>query len=447
MNRRLRRLGPALVAAGALLLSGCEFEGAYDLPLPGSPVDEDNSFTVTAEFADVLNVVPRSVVMVNDVTVGEVIEVDRVGWHAEVIMRVRNGTVLPDNAVADIRQSSLLGEKYVALEAPSGEQPSGELDDGDTIPLSSTGRNPEVEEVLGALSFLLSGGGVGQLGTITRELNNVMSGRTERLRHLLGSLESVIGTIDSQRAQIISALESMNGLTKTLNAEKGTIDDALEVMGPAVDVLARQHDELVEMLGALDRLGRVGSRVIGASKDDLIKTLGHLRPVLTKLNAAGQSLAPGLDMIVSFPFPKEAANVVKGDYANASIRAGINLEILSQGNDPPDDNPIPVPVPDPGEVLTDVQKCLESGDINSLACKKVLTDADQYKKLKKACKKEKNKDNPVCQVVNPLPEPGEDGPLPDIPDLPGLLRFSDALTSGAASPSYTATGLYAGGVA
>ena len=72
MNRRLCRALPALVAAGALVLSGCEFEGAYDLPLPGSPVDEDNAYQVTAEFYDVLNVVPRSTVMVDDVTVGEV---------------------------------------------------------------------------------------------------------------------------------------------------------------------------------------------------------------------------------------------------------------------------------------------------------------------------------------------------------------------------------------
>ncbi len=446
MTRRLRRLVPAVVAAGALLLSGCEFEGAYDLPLPGSPVNEDNSFTVTAEFADVLNVVPRSVVMVNDVTVGEVIEVDRVGWHAEIIMRVADGTELPDNTVADIRQSSLLGEKYVALEAPTTEDPVGVLEDGDDIPLSSTGRNPEVEEVLGALSFLLSGGGVGQLGTITQELNNVMSGRTERLRHLLGSLESVIGTIDSQRAEIISALESMNGLTKTLNDEKETIGEALDVMGPAIDVLAQQHDELISMLGALDRLGKVGTRVIGASKDDLIATLAHLKPVLTKLHEVGDRLAPGLDMMVSFPFPKEAADVVKGDYANASIRAGINLEIfMPDGGD--DGNPIPIPIPDPGEVLTAVQKCLESGDITSKACEKVLTDADQYKKLKKACKKAKNEDNPVCQVVNPLPDPDDDNPLPEIPGLPGLLRFNDALRSGAPSPSYAGTGLFAGGAA
>ena len=443
--RRLRAWKlTAAAAAAALVLTGCEFEGAYDLPLPGSPVDEDDSFEVTADFRDVLNVVPRSVVMVDDVTVGEVIEVDRVGWQAEVTMRVRNGTVLPDNAVAEIRQSSLLGEKYVSLDAPSDEPATGRLEDGDDIPLSATGRNPEVEEVLGALSFLLSGGGVGQLGTITRELNEVMSGRTERLRHLLSTLESVIGTIDSQRGQIISAMESLNGLSQTLNSEKETIDDALAVMSPAVDVLRAQHDELIDMLGSLDRLGRVGSRVIGASKEDLIATLRDLRPVLGSLNAAGDALAPGLDMIISFPFPQEAAEVVKGDYANASIRAGINLEILSQGND----NPLPDP-PGPGEVLSDLEQCLKSGDPESKACQKVLKDADLYKKLKKQCKKEKYADQPICQLVNPLPDPDDDNPLPDLPDLPGvngLLRYSDALTSGTPSASASPLGLY-GGVA
>ena len=57
--------------------------------------------------------------------------------------------------------------------------------------------------MLGALSFLLSGGGVAQLGTITHELNEVMDGRTDRLRHLLGSLEDVVGTLDDQKADII----------------------------------------------------------------------------------------------------------------------------------------------------------------------------------------------------------------------------------------------------
>ena len=439
----LPRFAGVLVLGASLLLSGCEFEGAYDLPLPGSPVDEDDSFEVTADFVDVLNVVPRSVVMVDDVTVGEVIEVDRVGWHARITMRIKDGTKLPDNAIADIRQSSLLGEKYVALEDPTTETASGTLGDGDRITLDYTGRNPEVEEVLGALSFLLSGGGVGQLGTITSELNKVMDGRTDRLRHLLGSLEDVVGTIDSQRVQIIQALESMNGLAKTLNAERETIGDALDAMGPAVEVLAAQHDELVQMLGALDRLGVVGSRVIGASKDNIVKTLADLRPVLARLHEAGDDLAPGLNLMVSFPFPKEAAEVVKGDYANASIRAAINLRTLIPPSAP---NPIPpIELPDPGQVLTDVQKCLQSGNLTSKACKNVLADVDLLNKLKKNCRKPVNKDNPICAILNQVP----DGPgLSDLPDLPGdLLGLNDALASGRPSPMYSGAALYGGGSA
>jgi phospholipid/cholesterol/gamma-HCH transport system substrate-binding protein len=448
-----RRTASALLLVLSLLLAGCKFDGAYDLPLPGSPVDENNSFQVTAEFADVLNVVPRSSVMVDDVTVGEVTDVQRIGWHAKITMRIKNGTVLPDNAIADIRQTSLLGEKYVALEAPPGQAAQGQLSDGDNIALSDTGRNPEVEEVLGALSFLLSGGGVGQLATITHELNNVMDGRTDRLRHLLSSLESVIGTIDDQKADIIQALEAMNNLTATLNREKKTIGGALDVMGPAVKVLDDQHDELIRMLKALDRLGVVGTRVIGASKANIVRTLRNLEPVLGKLHAVGGQLASGIDMMVSFPFPKEAANVVKGDYANASIRAGINLSILGQPSGPGLPGPGVPGLPDPGQVISDVQKCLNSGDLASKACQKVLKDAELYKKLKKACAKDENKDNPVCQAIVLLPSDGNGDGLPDLPGVPGvpaiplIPELSLALSSGRASPDTSTFASYVGGAA
>ena len=117
----LRRLVPAVALALVVpALSACDFDGAYDLPLPGSPVDAEDAFTVTASFADVLNVVPRSPVMVDDVVVGQVSEVERRGWAAEVTLQLRKDVAVPDNATAEIRQTSLLGEKYVALLEPTG---------------------------------------------------------------------------------------------------------------------------------------------------------------------------------------------------------------------------------------------------------------------------------------------------------------------------------------
>ena len=440
---RLLRSGVLLVVL-ALLAGACKFDGAYDLPLPGSPVDADHSYEVTAEFADILNVVPRSPVMVDDVTVGEVTDVERVGWHARITLRIRDDVKLPDNAIADIRQVSLLGEKYVALEAPTGTAAEGTLSDGDNIPLADTGRNPEVEEVLGALSFLLSGGGVSQLGTITHELNQVMDGRTERLRHLLGSLESVVGTLGDQKADIVHAMESLDHLTTTLNAEKKTITGALDVAGPAVQVLAAQHDELIGMLSSLNRLGVVGTRVIGQSKADLLASLDHLQPILQRLYEAGDDLAPGLNLLVSFPFPKEASEIVKGDYANTSIRADISLENLLPGQP---GGGIPG-IPDPGQLLSAVEKCLLSGDLTSRACQKVLDSTNLLKNLVEDCKKEKHDGNPVCTIIEALPE------LPDLPGLSGLAGgvggllgprvLGEALSSGEPSRAPSAAGLEGG---
>ena len=429
----------ALVTGLVLLSAGCKFDGAYDLPLPGSPVDADHSYEVTAEFHDILNIVPKSPVMVDDVTVGEVTDVERVGWNAKITLRIKDDVALPANAIADIRQVSLLGEKYVALEPPADGSAQGQLGDGDNIPLASTGRNPEVEEVLGALSFLLSGGGVGQLGTITHELNQVMDGRTGRLRELLGSLENVVGTIDDQKDDIVNAMDSIDHLTSTLNKEKSAITGALDVAGPAVQVLAAQHDELIRMLTSLQRLGAVGTRVIGQSKDDILASLDHLQPVLQQLYAAGDKLAPGLNLLLSFPFPKEASEVVKGDYANTSIRADISLEnLLPTGNG----GGLP-PVIDPGHVVSQVVKCLRSGELTSKACQKVLGSLDLVKQLRKSCKKDRYADNPVCTIVAALPGGG-------ILDLPGdllgglLTGLGDALTSGAPSSAPSRGSLFGG---
>lgn len=410
MKRFWSRLFPALALSVAMLASACDFDGAYDLPLPGSPVDKDESYVVSADFHDVLNVVPKSPVKVDDVTVGEVTEVDRVDWHARITMRIRDDVRLPGNAVAMIRQTSLLGEKYVSLEPPPHEPERGRLTEGATIPLEASGRNPEVEEVLGALSFLLSGGGVAQLGTITTELNNVMSGRTDNLRSLLHNLESVVGTVDDQKQDIIAAMESMNDLATTLNKERRTIGGALEVMGPAVKVLGDQHDELVAMLEGLDQLGKVGTRVINASKDDLVATLRHLKPVMAKLREAGKSLPAGLSLLLSFPFPDEAQDIVKGDYGNTEIRLDINLENYLT------DAPL-LSLPDPGELVNDLTACLGSGNLIGKQCFKFLANLDLFKELRKACQDPDNARKDVCQIIAKLPG----GKLPGLSDLTDLL--------------------------
>ncbi|MGA9100478.1 MCE family protein, partial [Aeromicrobium sp.] len=278
---------------------------------------------------------------------GQIESVTRVGWHARVTMRIRKDVKLPDNAEAEIRQTSLLGEKFVDLSPPASdsEQPagSGRLGSGDVIPMDRTGRNPEVEEVLGALSFLLSGGGIGQLQTITQELNLMMEGRTGKIRDVLGRVNTLVGTLDSQRGDIIQALDSINGLSKTLVAEKKTIGAALDAAGPAIDVLRKQHDQLVKMLKELDKLGVVGTRVVREIKDDLIAELRHLEPLLRHLSDIDKeasraaecqgcgALVPGLVAAAGYPFPSDAGDTIHGDFANVIFKMQIKLTPISEG--------------------------------------------------------------------------------------------------------------------
>ncbi|GGU17534.1 MCE family protein [Streptomyces coeruleorubidus] len=324
--RPLRKGGAvAWAVVGTLLLSGCEFNGWYDVPLPGGAAADGRAYHVTVEFRDVLDLVPQSAVKVDNVTVGAVEKVELEGWHARVRLRVADSVKLPANAVAGLRQTSMLGEKYVALAEPPEGTPVGRLRDGDVIPLSRSGRNPEVEEVLSALSALLNGGGVAQLKTITTELNKALEGRENRVKSLLKELDTFIGGLDDQRRDIVRALKAVDRLAKRLGKEKTTIADAVDAMPPALKVLADQRRDLTRMLTALSKLGRTGTKVVNASHEDTVANLKRLRPILRQLNKAGSDLPNSLELLTTYPFPRNVVDAIKGDYVNLHITADLDL--------------------------------------------------------------------------------------------------------------------------
>ena len=343
-----RRTGPAArvlaaVAAGSLLLTGCQ--GLYDVQLPGGAATGDDVYRVVVEFRDVLDLVPQSAVKVNDVTVGAVEDIWLDGFTARVRLRIEDTVKLPDNAVAELRQTSLLGEKFVSLEQPTDATPTGELSDDDVIPLARSGRNPEVEEVFTALSLLLNGGGVAQLRTINRELTQVMEGRESDIKSVIDQLDTFIGGLDDHKSEIVRALEGLDRLSATMEDQKQDLAVALDDIPQGLKVLADQRRQLTQMLQALSELGVVGTRVIKASKDDFVANLEALEPILTRLSQAGADLPHALEMMFTYPFPRAAVGAIRGDYTN--LRADVDPESIEALIEtlPKPDGPGPVPTP------------------------------------------------------------------------------------------------------
>jgi phospholipid/cholesterol/gamma-HCH transport system substrate-binding protein len=327
--RKLLSVG-ALVTVSALTLSGCAFNGIYDLPLPGGADLGDHPYTVNVEFRDVLDLTPQAGVKVDEVPVGRVenVGLTKDGWHALVTLRVNGDIKLPANAIANVKQSSLLGEKYVELASPGDDQAQGKLADNATIPLARTNRSVEVEELLGALSLLLNGGGVDQLNTITKELNNATSGREPDIKALLDNANQLVTNLDQQSRNITRAIDGLNRLSSTLNGQKDKLVGAVDNLGPGLGVLEQQRGQLVTMLQALDNLSGVATDTVNRSQKDLVADLKALTPTLQKLGEAGNDLPKALQLLLTFPFSDQAVNGVKGDYFNLYAKVDLNLKTV-----------------------------------------------------------------------------------------------------------------------
>ncbi len=406
----------ALVAAGLIALTGCDLS-VTEMPLPGGPDLGDNPYTVKVEFRDVLDLVPQSSVKVDDVTVGKVDEIDLRGYTAIVTLRLRDDVDLPDNAIAEIRQTSLLGEKFVSLSPPETGAATGKLGNNDTIPLDRTGRNPEVEEVLGALSLVLNGGGVAQLKTIASELNNAFEGRESEVKSTLHRINDFVAQVDANKTQIVRALENVNALSVSLNKQTGTLDLALANLPQAISSIDRQRDDLVKMLQALADLSDIGTRVIQQSKAATIDSLNALAPTLAKLAQAGDDFPRSLEIALTFPFVdavvgrnrQQALALHMGDYTNLSIQLEVDLR-----------NGLPDPPGLPGGLsLSELLKLCATTPLD-----------------------------PLCKALGgvklpPLPLPSINLPTIGLPGLPGL-GGRTAPNTGRSVKGAKATGLVVG---
>ncbi len=326
MRSRFARTAAGAAAAALLLVGGCGLtdRGVYDTPLPGGADIGSDPVTLTAEFDDVLDLVPQSSVRADNVPVGRVssIELADDGRSAVVELLVNGDTNLPEGTTARVEQTSLLGEKYVALVRPDEEDVragDAQLTSGTRLDLDDTDRAAQVEQVLGALSLVLNGGDVQEFQNISRELQDISSGDPERVRTFLTQLEGFVTTVDARSTDIAATLDSLAALSTTLDGESDKIVSALDGLAPGLAELEAQRPQFVAMLEALDSLSGVAIETLDAAQADIVADLQLLEPVLTQLAASGQDLPNALEILLTYPFPDSVLPAIKGDYLNVFV--------------------------------------------------------------------------------------------------------------------------------
>lgn len=334
MTPRLRRSVSAALALAVLLAAtcGCSWRGVNSLPLPGTEGNGPGSFEIQAQMPDVSNIQPNSRVRVADVTVGHVTRIDLQGSHALVTMRLDGGADLPANTTATIGMTTIFGSLHIELAPPTDQPPQGKLHEGSLVPLAQAGAYPTPEQTLAALSLVLNGGGVGQVGDITEALSTAFRGREDDLRSLVDQVETFATHLNDQSGDIIAATESLNQMAHKFAAQQPVLDRALRTLPSALAVLNDQRTTLIDAADGLGKFSALTTDTVNKTKENLLRELHDVQAVLDALADAGPSLTRSLGLLPTYPFP--SANLDKwqrGDYANITAVIDLTLSRIDAG--------------------------------------------------------------------------------------------------------------------
>lgn len=295
---RGRPLLAALVGASAL--ASCSLPGRVEGPVE-----------LTAVFEDVGDLVSGHSVQVADVRVGSITKIELTGeFEAQVTMRIKDGLDLPDDSVAVLRTTSLLGEKFVELRPPSDRDvdptpapdpdcPGEVLVDGCEV--AATQQAPELEFVAMEAVEVLGGVVTNDLSTLVETSAIGFGGRAVELGSLIEDLALVTGTLADQTGNILTIIDGLDRATATLAEGAGAVDELLVNLARTTEVLADNRELTLQTLRDLTRLAQAQNDIVFEPfRDDIERQIEQLDAILAAVVGQREEVGVLVDWLAEF---------------------------------------------------------------------------------------------------------------------------------------------------
>ena len=327
---RIARRALALTAI-AVVLTSCGWRGIANVPLPGGPGTGRDRLTIYVQVPDTLALNVNSRVRVADVYVGRVRSIELKNWVATLTLDLQPDVRLPENSLASVGLTTLLGSQHVQLDLPPDPSPQP-LKNGDTIPLKNSSAFPTTERVLASIATILRGGGVANLEVIQTELNNLLTGRADQIREFLNRLDTFTDGLNQQRNDITRAIDSTNRLLTIVANRNNTLDRVLTEFPPLIKHFADTRDLFADAVVSLGRISKAADGALAPASANLHTNLQNLQRPLKQLAKSSPYLIGALKFTLTAPFNIEnVPKAVRGDYINVSLLVDLTLSALDNG--------------------------------------------------------------------------------------------------------------------
>lgn len=243
MNNTSQTIRVGLFFLLGLALAWITFES-----LNGGRIFKQQGYSLVAGFANLKGLKTGDEVRMAGVKVGAV-KLTRLAEHrVEALITIEPGTKIPNDAVASVEQSSLLGSNYLGVTFGTPTNPL--LKDGDEIKTKPTVDMSEVIAQLGNLGSKLesvigdigkSMGTGGENGNLFQRLDKLVTENGPKLTETIANLQDITGKIkngDGTLGKLVNDPKMHDELLATVNEFKSAAADARAFMADSKTIVA-----------------------------------------------------------------------------------------------------------------------------------------------------------------------------------------------------------------
>ncbi|WP_375002180.1 MCE family protein [Aeromicrobium sp. CTD01-1L150] len=278
-------LGFAVI--GAMLLAAFR---ADQLPIIGA------GEIYHAEFAEIGGLRDDAEVRVAGITVGKVQSIDLEGNKVNVTFKIDKGTQLGQETGAEIKLRTLLGAQFLAL-TPNG---SGDLDEGDTIPVDRTVPPYDVVEAFSDLTEVNEALDKDQIAAALETLGDVAAETPEEFRGAIQGVSDLSENLVARDEQINTLLVNLKKVSGVLNSRNEELETLFEDASVLFDALSSRRESINRLLVSTQEISAELQTLVEQTRADLNPALTRLERVTDMLKRNQDSLDAALTTLPAF---------------------------------------------------------------------------------------------------------------------------------------------------
>ncbi|HZT66087.1 MAG TPA: MCE family protein [Acidimicrobiales bacterium] len=246
--------------------------------------------TASAAFSDVSDLAVGAPVQMADINIGSVKSITLDGNQARVEISVSSSARVPANVTAEVRRTTVLGERFIELVPdPGTTDHSPLLADGATI--AHTRVVPELEQLVKGGAQVFGPISANQLAVLVQAGGQGFGGEGAQLHQLLASFSDITagyaGQTDTIRA-LVSSLDQLGSATGP-DAQAGA--EAVSNLARTTTILAQQSDRFNQLLASLNNLSLQGRSLLESYLPQMNDQLTGLADATNAVAARQQDLA------------------------------------------------------------------------------------------------------------------------------------------------------------